>query len=243
MSCYFSQLSAVTEVKSTNPWFQGSHHYLVWGQWTYAKPWFQGSHHYLVWGQWTYAKPWFQGSHQYLVWGQWIFAVSSLPERAEMSRGCLFPDSIPNRDVKHRLLIKLTGEGSYKIGGFHCLLPKDRITWDNQYIVHIYYIHIWTVVKEVNKGIRCANLQGVVTVISIFQSARLITYLVPAREPKREVLPQPLTLLRLHICDQEPRDYLITITTSVAVWDLLVSSTGNSPALHPARIVKKAWFK
>ena len=38
------------------------------------------------------------------------------------------------------------------------LLPKDRITWDNQYIVHIYYIHIRTVVKEVNKGIRCANL-------------------------------------------------------------------------------------
>ena len=90
--------------------------------------------------------------------GQWIFAVSSLPERAEMSRGCLFPDSIPNRDVKHRLLIKLTREGSYKIGGFHCLLPKDRITWDNQYIVHIYYIHIRTVVKEVNKGFRCANL-------------------------------------------------------------------------------------
>ena len=98
------------------------------------------------------------GSHHYLVWGQWIFAVSSLPERAEMSRDCLFPDSIPNRDVKHRLLIKLTREGSYKLGGFHCLLPKDRITWDNQYIVHIYYIHIRTVVKEVNKGIRCANL-------------------------------------------------------------------------------------
>ena len=103
-------------------------------------------------------NPQFKGSHHYLVWGQWIFAVSSLPERAEMSRGCLFPDSIPNRDVKHRLLIKLTREGSYKIGGFHCLLPKDRITWDNQYIVHIYYIHIRTVVKEVNKGIRCANL-------------------------------------------------------------------------------------
>ena len=78
--------------------------------------------------------------------------MSSLPERAEMSRGCLFPDSIPNRDVKHRLLIKLTREGSYMMGGFHCLLPKDRITWDNQYIVHIYYIHIRTVVKEVNRG-------------------------------------------------------------------------------------------
>ena len=136
-----------------------SHIYLLWQiEVKSTNPWFQGSHHYLVWGQWTYAKPWFQGSHHYLVWGQWIFAVSSLPERAEMSRGCLFPDSIPNRDVKHRLLIKLTREGSYKIGGFHCLLPKDRITWDNQYIVHICYIHIQTVVKEVNKGIRCANL-------------------------------------------------------------------------------------
>ena len=79
-------------------------------------------------------------------------------KRAEMSKGCLFPDSIPNRDIKHRIKIKLTGEGSYKIGGFHCLLPKDRITWDNQYIVHIYNIHIRTVVKEVNKGIRCVNL-------------------------------------------------------------------------------------
>ena len=64
-----------------------------------------------------------------------------------MSKGCLFPDSIPNRDVKHRLLVKLMREGSYKIGGFHCLLPKDRITWDNQYIVHICYIHIRTVVN------------------------------------------------------------------------------------------------
>ena len=64
----------------------------------------------------------------------------------------------PKQGGKHRLLIKLTREGSYKIGGFYCLLPKDRITWDNQYIVHIYYIHIRTVVKEVNKGFRCANL-------------------------------------------------------------------------------------
>ena len=75
-----------------------------------------------------------------------------------MSKGCLFPDSIPNRDVKHRYKVKLTGEGSYKIGGFHCLLPKDRITWDNYYIVHICYIHIRTVVREVNKGSRCVNL-------------------------------------------------------------------------------------
>ena len=71
---------------------------------------------------------------------------------------CLFPELIPNGDVKHRYKVKLTGEGSYMIGGFHCLLPKDRITWGNQYIVHIYYIHIRTVVKEVNKGIRCVNL-------------------------------------------------------------------------------------
>ena len=84
--------------------------------------------------------------------------VSSLLGRAEMSKGYLFPELIPNRDVQHRFKVKLTGEGSYKIGGFHCLLPKDRITWDIQYIVHIYYIHIRTVVKEVNKGIRCVNL-------------------------------------------------------------------------------------
>ena len=72
--------------------------------------------------------------------------------------GCLFPDLIPNRDVKHRYKVKLTGEGSYKIGGFHCLLSKDRITWGDNYTVHVYYIHIRTVVKEVNKGIRCVHL-------------------------------------------------------------------------------------
>ena len=59
---------------------------------------------------------------------------------------------------------------------------------------------------------------------------------VPTREPKREVLPQPLTLLRLHICDQEPRDYLITITTSLTVWGLLISPTGISPALPLLRV-------
>ena len=92
------------------------------------------------------------------MWGQWIYAVSSLPEWAEMPKGCLFPDLIPNGDVKHRYKVKLTGEGSYKIGGFHCLLSKDRITWGDNYIVHVYYIHIRTVVKEVNKGVRCVNL-------------------------------------------------------------------------------------
>ena len=57
---------------------------------------------------------------------------------------------------------------------------------------------------------------------------------VPARESKREVLPQPLTLLRLHKCDQEPRDYLAT--TIVATWDLSISPTRNSPALSPVCI-------
>ena len=57
---------------------------------------------------------------------------------------------------------------------------------------------------------------------------------VPAWEPKREVLPWPLTLLRLHECDQEPRDHLIT--TSVADWYLLISPTGNSPVLPLVRI-------
>ena len=151
------QLTSRLLERHQNPWWPLWYHWRPVG-WT-ALRCLATSHTYLLWQiEVKSTNPWFQGSHQYLKWGQWVFAVSSLPERAEMSRGCLFPDSIPNRDVKHRLLIKLTREGSYKIGGFRCLLPKDRITWDNQYIVHIYYIHIWTVVKEVNKGIRCANL-------------------------------------------------------------------------------------
>ena len=85
-------------------------------------------------------------------------AVSSLPQSAEMLKGCLFPDLIPNRDVSQRYLAQLTREGSYKIGGFHCLLPKDRITWGDHYIMHVYYIHVRTVVKEVNKGVRCVHL-------------------------------------------------------------------------------------
>ena len=104
--------------------------------------------------------------------------MSSLPQSAEMPKGCLFPDHIQNRDICQRYLTQLTREGSYKLGGFHCLLPKDRITWDNQYIVHIYYIHVQTVVKEVNKEVSCVPLLGVVTIISIFQSVRLIPYLV-----------------------------------------------------------------
>ena len=74
--------------------------------------------------------------------------VQRLPvPRLHPKQGC--QAQIANQIDKGRIL---------KIGGFHCLLPKDRITWDNQYIVHIYYIHIRTVVKEVNTGIRCANL-------------------------------------------------------------------------------------
>ena len=64
---------------------------------------------------------------------------------------------------------------------------------------------------------------------------------VPTPEPKREVLPQPLTLLRFHICDQESRDCLTT--TIVAVWELLISPTGVSPMLPLVRIIKKTWFK
>ena len=84
-------------------------------------------------------------------------AVSSLPHSAEMPKGCLFPDLIPNRDVSQRYLDQLTKEGSYKLGGFHCLLPKDRITWGDHHIVHVYYIHVRTVVKEANKGVRCVH--------------------------------------------------------------------------------------
>ena len=55
-------------------------------------------------------------------------------------------------------MAQLTREGSYSIGGFHCLCPKDRVTWDNQYNVHIYYINVRTVVREVNNGVRCVHL-------------------------------------------------------------------------------------
>ena len=81
-----------------------------------------------------------------------------------------------------------------------------------------------------------------ITVISILPKHETdhLPWWVPAREPKREVLPQPLTLLRLHICDQEPRDYLITITTSVAVWDLLVFPSENSPECIPVGCVPSA---
>ena len=66
--------------------------------------------------------------------------MSSLPESIEMPRGCLFPDHVLNRDVSQRYLAKLIKEGSYSIGGFHCLPRKDRVTWDSNYTVYIYYI-------------------------------------------------------------------------------------------------------
>ena len=63
---------------------------------------------------------------------------------------------------------------------------------------------------------------------------------VPTREPKREVLPQPLTLLRFHICDQESRDCLTT--TIVAVWELLVSPPlGTSQTYHRYTLGGPVW--
>ena len=85
--------------------------------------------------------------------------MSSLPESAEMPKGCLFPDLIPNRDVSQRYLAKLIREGSYSLGGFHCLPKKDRNTWGSNFTVHVYYIHIQTVVREVNKEYRYVHLQ------------------------------------------------------------------------------------
>ena len=84
--------------------------------------------------------------------------MGSLPENAEMPKGCMFPDLIPDRDVSQRYLATLTREGSYPLGGFHCLPKKDRNTWGNKYTVHVDYIHIQTVIREVNKGCRCVHL-------------------------------------------------------------------------------------
>ena len=86
-------------------------------------------------------------------------AVSSRPKSAEMPKGCLFLGLILNKAVSQRYLAKLTREGSYSIGGFHCLPKKDRNTWGCDYTVHVHYIHIQTVVREVNKGDRCVHLQ------------------------------------------------------------------------------------
>ena len=83
--------------------------------------------------------------------------MGSLPQSAEMPKGCLFLDLIPNRDISQRYLAQLTRVGSYKIRGLHCPLPKNRITWGDNYIVHVCYIHVQTEVKEVNKGVRCVH--------------------------------------------------------------------------------------
>ena len=48
-------------------------------------------------------NPQFQGSHHYLVWGQWIFAVSSLPERAEMSRRLPVPRLHPKQGCQAQI--------------------------------------------------------------------------------------------------------------------------------------------
>ena len=116
------------------------------------------------------------------------FAVSNLPQKAEIPKGCLFPDLIPNRDVSQRYLAKLTREGSYSTGGFHCLSLKDRSTWGNVQTVHIYYIHIRTVVREVNKGLKCVNLIWQ-SLLPLVQDWSLLE-LSPHLEPTREVLPQ-----------------------------------------------------
>ena len=84
--------------------------------------------------------------------------MSSLPVSAEMRKGCLFPDFIPNRDVSQRYLTKLTREGFSSLGGFHCLPRKDRVTWGSYYIVYVYYINMQTVVREVDEGYRCVHL-------------------------------------------------------------------------------------
>ena len=81
----------------------------------------------------------------------------SRPPSAEIPKGCLFPDLIPNRDVSQKFLTRLIREGSSK-GGFHCLTHKDRITWDKNYIVHVYYINAKTIVREYNKGLQCVEL-------------------------------------------------------------------------------------
>ena len=75
-----------------------------------------------------------------------------------MPKGCMLPDLIPNRDVSQRYLAKLTREGSYCSGGFHCLSLKDRSTWGFNQTVHVYYIHMRTVVRELNKGLKCVPL-------------------------------------------------------------------------------------
>ena len=151
------QLTSRLLERHQNPWWPLWYHWRPVG-WT-ALRCLATSHTYLLWQIGVnLMNPWFQGSHHCYKWGHWIFAVSSLPKRVEMPKGCLFPVLIPTRDVSQRYLIKLTREGSYSLGGFHCLSHKDRNTWGTNYIVHIYFINTRTVVQEVNKGFRCVHL-------------------------------------------------------------------------------------
>ena len=100
-------------------------------------------------------------------------AVSS-PPSAKMPKGCLFPDLIPNRDVSQRFLTRLTREGSLR-GGFHCLAHKDRITWGENYTVHVCYINTKTVVREYNKGLRCVKLKQWVVWFPLYKLPKLET--------------------------------------------------------------------
>ena len=152
-----------------------------------------------MWGQWTYTKLWFAGFPPLLGVGTVdILLWACLPERAEMSRGCLFPDSVPNRDVTAQIAnLNWQGKDPTWIGWLPCVFSQRTeslgiisILW------HIYYIHIRTVVKEANKG-RCTVVvkpgKELLLSISIFQSARLITYLGTdpcTRTKKRLWLPQ-----------------------------------------------------
>ena len=122
--------------------------------------------------------------------------MSSLPQSAEMPKGCLFPDLIPNRDVIQRYLAQLTREGSYKLGGFHCLLPKDRITWGDHYIVHVYYIHVRTVVKEpwIKELGVCTSKELLLSFLSSKAQDWSLIWWVPAREPERSTTTITMTI-------------------------------------------------
>ena len=105
-------------------------------------------------------NPWIQGSHYFIQWRHWNCCEQPTTS-AEMPKGCLFPDLIPNRDVSQRYLAKVTRGGSFSTGGFHCLSHEDRYTWGyNHKSVHIYYIHLRTIVREVNKGLKCVELKS-----------------------------------------------------------------------------------
>ena len=122
--------------------------------------------------------------------GDTEIAVSNPLWWAEMPRGYLFPDLIPNRNISQRYLAKLTREGSYNLGGFHCLSQKDRSTWGYDNTMHIYYIHVRTVVREINKGLKCVKLEYW-SCLPLEWDWSLLE-LSPLWEPTREVLTTPL---------------------------------------------------